>query len=185
MQCKCWKKGGLNWDTGRVRRTLDTSQSLLSIFLSFSVIPLSFFLFSLLRLLLFLFFFFLPLPVSPSIRSLSPCGLRPFRRGHSTAITKRCRKPAIVILVVYCASRFSSSREETIISDRMHCVHCITQSHPMTDGRPGPFARPSPSPPPRVRARARATRGCWWWLEDSQGCCQGSFVLLSLPVNYT
>lgn len=34
----------------------------------------------------------------------------PFRRGHSIAITKRCRKPAVVILTVYCASRFSCSR---------------------------------------------------------------------------
>lgn len=35
----------------------------------------------------------------------------PFRfRGHSIAITKRCRKPAVVILAVYCASRFSCSR---------------------------------------------------------------------------
>jgi hypothetical protein len=74
------------------------------------------------------------LSVSPWTFSLAH-GFHPFRRSHFTAITERCCKPAIVILAVYCASRFSCSREETIISDRVHCVHCIIQSRPVTDDR--------------------------------------------------
>lgn len=31
--------------------------------------------------------------------------------------------------------RVSHVQEETIISDRVHCVQCITQSRPVTDGR--------------------------------------------------
>lgn len=42
--------------------------------------------------------------------------------------------------------RVSHVQEETIISDRVHCVQCITQSR--SDGRPNPLA-------PLARARAR------------------------------
>lgn len=37
--------------------------------------------------------------------------------------------------------RVSHVQEETIISDRVHCVQCITQSRPVTDGRIRSLAR--------------------------------------------
>jgi len=74
------------------------------------------------------------------------------RCGHYIAIIKLCRKPAVVILAVYCAQR-SHVQEETIIFDRVHCVQCITQSRPVTDGRIRSLAHP------RLRAKRR-----WRWL---------------------
>lgn len=47
--------------------------------------------------------------------------------------------------------RVSHVQEETIISDRVHCVQCITQSRPVTDDRIRSLARP--------RSRGRCWRG--------------------------
>jgi len=91
------------------------------------------------------------------------------RCGHYIAIIKLCRKPAVVILAVYCAQR-SHVQEETIIFDRVHCVQCITQS------RPGRTAESAHSLTP---AYARNAAGGGWW--SPAICCQESFA----SINYT
>lgn len=117
-----WKRDSiLRQDTSRRegkrrRSTLDSLRHLLTTYRMISrqyTRSSTFSLFLLLSLLFFPLSFF----AFSVARKFHPPG-----RGHSTAITKRCRKLTVIILAVYCTSCVSHVQEETIISDRVHCV---------------------------------------------------------------